>query len=147
MLDTNPQRGTIYLDDLKIGMSVQVSTTITQADIEVFAKVSGDHNPIHLDAEYGANSIFKSRIVHGSHTASLFSAAIGEYLPGHGSIYMGQTLKFIAPVRADDTVTTTVTITNVNYDNGHITVDCKATVGNRTVLTGEATVLAPSKDK
>ena len=103
MLDNNP-RGTICIEDIEMGMTRYIRKVITDQDIEKFAEISTDHNPVHLDDEYARDTIFEGRIAHGMLTAGLVSAVIGEQLPGHGTIYMSQSLKFLAPVRPGDLV-------------------------------------------
>ena len=143
MLDNMP-RGTIVIEDIEIGMTRHVRKTITDLDIELFAKVSTDHNPVHLDESYAQDTIFGGRIAHGMLTAGLISAVIGEQLPGHGSVYMGQTLKFLGPVRPGDTVEARVTVREIDHGKRRVTLDCVCTVGEKVVLKGEALVLAPS---
>lgn len=115
--------------------------TITDPDIVRFAEVSGDRNPVHLDAAYAARSPFGQRVAHGFLTGSMISAVIGMELPGPGSIYLGQTLKFLAPVRIGDTVTVSVEVIGVREEKRLITLrtDCTNQDGTL-VLTGEATV-------
>lgn len=137
--------GTICVEDLEIGMRRGVAKTITDADIEMFATVSMDHNPVHLDEEYAQDTIFGGRVAHGMLTAGLFSAVIGEQLPGHGSVYLGQTLKFTAPVRPGDRVEADVTVREIDHARRRVTLDCIARVGDTVVLKGEALVLAPSR--
>ena len=144
MLD-NMLRGTICIEDLEIGMSRQVVKTIEDYDIRLFADISTDRNPVHLDEVYAQETIFGGRIAHGMLTASLISAVIGEQLPGHGTVYMGQTLKFLAPVRPGDEVTARVTVREIDYSKRRVTLDCVCLVGEKAVLKGEALVLAPSK--
>ena len=91
MLD-NMQLGTICIEDLEIGMSREIAKTIEDYDIRLFADISTDRNPVHLDEVYAQETIFGGRIAHGMLTAALISAVIGEQLPGHGSVYLGQTL-------------------------------------------------------
>ncbi|MBB5514095.1 3-hydroxybutyryl-CoA dehydratase [Rubricella aquisinus] len=141
---TQIQRGTICVEDLEIGMSRSVMKTITQRHIELFAELSTDHNPVHLDEAYAQDTIFGGVIAHGMLTAGLISAVIGEQLPGHGTVYLGQTLKFLAPVRPGDTVEATVTVREIDHSRRRVTLDCRAEVGDTTVLKGEALVLAPS---
>lgn len=143
MLDNLP-RGTIVIEDLEIGMTRHVRKVITDEDIEKFAEVSTDHNPVHLDDDYAENTVFHGRIAHGMLTAGLISAVIGEQLPGHGTIYMGQTLKFLAPVRPGDTVLAEVTVVEIDHRKRRVTLDCQCSVGDTVVLKGEAKVLAPS---
>ncbi|MEO8972697.1 MAG: MaoC family dehydratase [Ktedonobacteraceae bacterium] len=124
-----------------VGTRAERVRTITDADIVQFADVSGDHNPIHLDVEYAAHSQFGKRIAHGFLTGSLISALIGMDLPGAGSIYLGQTLKFLAPVYIDDTITASVEVTSIREDKRLVILrtDCTNQDG-KLVLTGEATV-------
>ena len=139
------ERGTICIEDLEIGMTRHVEKTVTDHDIMAFAEVSTDYNPVHMDESYAQDTIFAGRIAHGMLTASLISAVIGEQLPGHGTIYMGQNLKFLAPVRPGDTVRAEVSVADIDYSKRRVTLDCACRVGDTTVLKGEALVLAPSK--
>jgi len=147
MLDIrdNLPRGTICIEDLEVGMARSLSKDIRDADIAAFAEISTDHNPVHLDEDYARDTIFAGRIAHGMLTASLISAVIGEQLPGHGSVYLGQTLKFLAPVFPGQTVTASVTVAAIDLAKRRVTLDCVARVGDKAVLKGEALVLAPSK--
>jgi len=144
---TATEIGTIYLEDLEIGLSRSITKVIDEHAIELFAQVSEDRNPLHLDQAAGEASIFKTRIAHGMLSAGLFSALIGERLPGHGSIYMSQNLRFTAPVRIGDTVTATVTVTNIMPQKRRVALECIARVGDTTVITGDALVLAPTRAK
>lgn len=103
-------------DDIKVGDEASLTKTITDADIVNFAALTGDTNPIHLDAEYAAHSMFGERIAHGMLTAGLISAVLGTRLPGPNSIYLGQDLKFVAPVKIGDTVTVTATVSEKRDD-------------------------------
>ncbi len=141
----NLPRGTIYIEDLKIGMTRHLRKQITDRDITLFAEVSTDNNPVHMDDEYAKETIFKGRIAHGMITAGLISAVIGEQLPGHGTVYMGQTLKFMAPVRPGDTVMAEVEVREIDHMRRRVSLDCRCTVGDTLVLKGEALVLAPSR--
>lgn len=144
MLDNLP-RGTIFIEDLEVGMSRYVRKVVTDRDIELFAEVSTDHNPVHLDEDYARDTMFGGRIAHGMLTAGLISAVIGEQLPGHGTIYMGQSLKFLAPVRPDDTVLAEVTVSEIDIAKRRVKLKCACSVDGTKVLVGEATVLAPSR--
>ena len=144
---TNSEIGTIYLEDLETGMSRSITKVIDERAINLFAEVSEDSNPLHLDEAAGKASIFKTRIAHGMLSAGLFSALIGERLPGHGSIYMSQNLRFTAPVRIGETVTATVTVTNIIPEKRRVALECVAKVGDTVVITGDALVLAPSRAK
>ena len=144
MLDNMP-RGTIVLEDLEIGMKRHVSKVVTDRDIALFAEVSTDHNPVHLDDDYAQDTIFEGRIAHGMLTAGLISAVIGEQLPGHGTVYLGQSLKFLAPVRPGDHVRAEVEVTAIDYAKRRVTMDTHCAVDGKKVLKGEAIVLAPSR--
>ncbi|MGC8202017.1 MaoC family dehydratase [Aliiroseovarius sp. PTFE2010] len=144
MLDNMP-RGTICIEDLEIGMVRSLRKVVTDEDIEMFAQVSTDRNPVHLDDAYAQDTIFEGRIAHGMLTAGLISAVIGEQLPGHGTVYMGQTLKFLAPVRPGDMVLAEVTVREIDFAKRRVTLDCQCSVGDTVVLKGEAKVLAPSR--
>ncbi len=146
MLDNthNLPRGTICIEDLEVGMKRHLTKQITDADIEMFAQVSTDHNPVHLDEDYAQDTIFGGRIAHGMLTAGLISAVIGEQLPGHGTIYLGQNLKFLAPVRPGDVVETQVEVLEIDYGTRKVRLATNCLIAGKKVLTGEATVLAPS---
>jgi 3-hydroxybutyryl-CoA dehydratase len=144
MLDNLP-RGTICIEDIEMGMSRYLQKVITDEDIELFARVSTDHNPVHLDDDYAQDTIFEGRIAHGMLTAGLISAVIGEQLPGHGTVYMSQSLKFLAPVRPGDLVRAEVTVTDIEFSKRRVKLDCKCTIDGKKVLIGEAMVLAPSR--
>ena len=139
------QKGTICVEDLEIGMSRMLKRKITQSDILLFSKVSGDENPVHLDEEYAQQTIFGRRIAHGMLTASLISAVIAEQLPGHGTVYLSQMLKFVRPVLPGQFVTTKVLVSHIEYSNRRVTLDCECKVDQKIVLAGEAVVLAPSR--
>ncbi|KAF0675779.1 MaoC family dehydratase [Profundibacterium mesophilum] len=143
MLDNMP-RGTICIEDIEIGMSRHLWKDVTDRDIELFSEVSTDRNPVHLDETYAQETIFGGRIAHGMLTAGLISAVIGEQLPGHGTIYMGQTLKFLGPVRPGDRVRAEVTVTAIDLPRRRVELATKCVVDGKVVLQGEATVLAPS---
>ena len=111
----------------------------------MFAEVSTDHNPVHLDESYANDTIFKGRIAHGMLTAGLISAVIGEQLPGHGTVYLSQTLKFLGPVRPGDRVTAQVEVVEIDLRRRRVKLDTCCLVNGKKVLAGEATVLAPSR--
>lgn len=144
MLD-NAIRGTVCIEDIEIGMTRQLKKIVTDRDIEMFAEVSTDHNPVHLNEDYANETIFGGRIAHGMLTAGLISAVIGEQLPGHGTVYLGQTLKFLRPVRPGDQVTTQVEVINIDLGRGQVRLNTYCLVDGKKVLEGEATVLAPSR--
>ena len=138
-------RGTVYVEDIEIGMKRGLRKEITDQDIELFAKVSTDRNPVHLDDDYAKGTMFKGRIAHGMLTAGLISAVIGEQLPGHGTVYLGQSLKFLAPVRPGDVVDVEVTATEIDLPRRRVTLETRAMVGDTLVVKGEALVMAPSR--
>ena len=144
MLDNFP-RGTICIEDIEMGMTRHLNKVVTDEDIEMFAKVSTDHNPVHLDDDYAQDTIFEGRIAHGMLTAGLISAVIGEQLPGHGTVYMGQSLKFLAPVRPGDMVLAEVEVIDIDHAKRRVQLDCRCKVDGKKVLIGQATVLAPSR--
>jgi 3-hydroxybutyryl-CoA dehydratase len=112
------ERDMVELDyeDIKVGDDASITRTITEANIGAFADLTGDTNPIHLDIEYAAKSMFGERIAHGMLVAGLISAVLGTQLPGPSSIYLGQDLKFMAPVKIGDTLTVTATVTEKRDD-------------------------------
>lgn len=142
---TTSEIGTIFLEDLSVGLSRSLTKIIGDHEINLFAEISEDRNPLHLDDDYAAKTMFKGRIAHGMLSAALFSAIIGERLPGHGTIYLGQNLKFTAPVKPGDEVTAVVTVTNINLAKRRVNLDCVASVGDTVVIKGEALVLAPKR--
>jgi 3-hydroxybutyryl-CoA dehydratase len=143
MLDNFP-RGTICIEELAVGMERSLRKVVTDRDIELFAEVSTDRNPVHLDDAYAQDTIFQGRIAHGMLTAGLISAVIGEQLPGHGTVYLGQNLKFMAPVRPGDMVEAVVRVMGIDHARRRVTLETFCRVGDTIVLKGEALVLAPS---
>ncbi len=136
---------TYYFEDLAIGMEASWARTVTEADLKAFADISGDYNPVHLDAEYAANTPFKKRIAHGMLSASYISTVLGTKLPGAGTIYISQTLNFKAPVHIGDEVMSTVTITELIEDKKRAIFNCACTVNGKVVLEGQAVIMLPSR--
>lgn len=135
-------------DELKLGDSARFSKTVTDADIYLFAGVTGDLNPAHIDETYAKGTFFKTRIAHGMLSAGFISAVIGTRLPGPGTVYMHQTLDFLAPVRIGDTVTATVEVIEKGEDKKRVRL--KTTCVNQEgvmVLDGEAMVSPPRPPK
>ncbi len=130
-----------FLEDMEVGMTAIYAKTITDADIVMFAGISGDTNPVHLDANFADQTAFKGRIAHGMLSASFISTVLGTRLPGPGCIYLSQSLKFRAPVKTGDTVTARVTVKDVNPDNKRIVLDTICTVGDSVVVDGEALLM------
>jgi 3-hydroxybutyryl-CoA dehydratase len=130
-------------DELVVGMSAEHAKTVTDADVVLFAGITGDFNPVHVDAEAAAQSMFGGRIAHGMLSAGLVSAAIAMQLPGAGSIYLAQTLRFTKPVRIGDTVTARVEVAELlSKGRVRLLTVCRNQKGE-TVLDGEATVMLP----
>ena len=131
------------IDDLQVGQSYTMGKTVTDADIVMFAGVSTDTNAVHLNEEFAKTLPFGGRIAHGMLSASFISAVLGAHLPGPGTIYLGQTLKFTAPVRITDTVNTTVTVKEIIKEKKRVILETVCKVGDTVVITGEATVMKP----
>ena len=135
----------VYLfKDLFLGQTASIRKTITEADILIYSGISLDTNPIHVDTESARQSIFGERIAHGMLVAGLISAVIGTKLPGPGTLYLDQSLRFIAPVKIGDTVTATVEVASLNVDRRRVKLKTICTVGDATVIDGVAYVQIPS---
>ncbi len=134
-----------YFEDMEEGMEDAFAKTITNADIITFAGISGDTNPVHLNHEFASETLFEGRVAHGMLTASFISTVIGTKLPGPGCIYVSQDLRFKAPVKVGDTVTATCTVTRMIPEKRMIEMETICSVGGKTVLDGQATILVPSK--
>lgn len=136
----------VTFDEISIDQTATYSKTLSEEDLILFAKVSGDVNPVHLDEDFAKNTPFKSRIAHGIYTGSLVSAALATVLPGPGTIYLGQSLRFKAPVRIGDTITITMTVVKKREDRKFVTLDCTAeNQEGETVMVGTAEVIAPTE--
>ncbi|MCG9054247.1 MaoC family dehydratase [Laribacter hongkongensis] len=135
----------VYLEDLQPGMSADYGKTITEADILLFSAVSGDNNPVHLNAEYAENTLFKTRIAHGMLTASFISTILGTRLPGEGTIFLSNSCKFKAPVRIGDTVTARCTVSVIDVEKKRVIFKTECWVKDTLVLEGEAVVMPPRR--
>ncbi|NLD34254.1 MAG: MaoC family dehydratase [Clostridiales bacterium] len=134
------------IGELKVGDKVSVTRAFSEQDVAAFAQVSGDHNPAHMDEEYAKGTMFKTRIVHGMLVGSLFSALLGTELPGVGSIYTGQTLKFTKPVHFGEEITASVTVKEIIAEKNRVILDCLAVnPQGEPVILGEATIMPPRK--
>lgn len=133
------------IPDLHPGMVAEIGRTVSEADILAFAGVSGDTNPVHLDAEFAAQTQFKERIAHGMLSAAFISAVLGTKLPGPGAIYLGQTLRFRAPVHVGDTVVARVTVKAVIAEKRRVVLETLCLVGDTVVVEGEATIYIPPR--
>jgi len=136
-----------YIEDLSEGMTASYAKTVTDADVVLFAGISGDDNPVHINQEFAENSMFKQRIAHGMLSAGFISAVLGTKMPGPGAIYISQSLKFKAPVHIGDTVKATVTILEVLAPKRRVTLKTVCTVKDTVIVEGEAVVMVNSRNK
>ena len=135
-----------FFEDLFVGQTAAFSKTITEVDVVMFAGISGDTNPLHLSEDFASQTMFGGRIAHGMLTGSLISTLIGTRLPGPGCAYMGQTLRFNAPVKLGDTVNTRATITALNEEKARAEMDTVCMVGDVVVIEGSALVKVPMRN-
>ncbi|MEZ5939364.1 MAG: MaoC family dehydratase [Hyphomonadaceae bacterium] len=131
-------------EELAIGMTVSIEHSVSEQDVKDFARVSGDHNPLHLDEEYAKTTIFGGRIAHGALAASYISAILGNDLPGPGTIFTDLELSFRRPVRIGDTVIATAEVIEMIPRGNRVTLDVKCEVGGKVVVKGKARVMVPS---
>ena len=135
----------ITIGEMTVGQSASFSKTITETDVVLFGGISGDLNPAHFNEEYAKDTIFKGRIAHGMLCASFISTVLGMHLPGPGTIYLKQDLKFLAPVRFNDTVTATCIVKEIITEKNRVVFECKVTnQDGKDVIVGEAMVMPPS---
>lgn len=131
-----------------IGQSACTAKTISETDVYLFAGITGDMNPMHVNAPYASGSLFGNRVAHGMLSAGLISAVLGMQLPGPGSVYLGQQLKFVRPVYLGDTITAQATITDIDREKNRAVLSTLCTnQKGEVVVTGEATMLLPAEDK
>jgi len=136
------------VDELNLGDKASHKKIITEKDIKKFGEITGDYNPAHFDDEYAKKTIFKKRIAHGMLVGSLFSKLLGLELPGPGSIYISQTLKFKRPVYFGDEIRAEVKIIELNKERNRVTFECVAcNQNNEEVVVGEAVLMPPKKEK
>ncbi len=135
----------VFIEDMEEGMSARLTRRLDEKAVRTFAALTGDVNPVHLDAAYAAETPFKRPIVHGMLTASLISAVLGTQLPGKGAIYVSQSIQFRAPVYVGDDVTAEVTVTAIDTRRRRVTFATRCLVGDKEVLRGEAVLIAPSR--
>lgn len=133
----------IPIEDIKVGMKVSYSQTITDADIKAYAGVSGDHNPVHVSQEYAEQSRYGKRLAHGMISIGFFSALFGMRLPGPGCVYVAQSIKFKRPVYIDDTVTAIAEVTEVCIEKKRVYFTTNCYVKNKVVISGEAEIYIP----
>ena len=134
-----------YLEDLVVGMSDIFAKTVTEADVVMFAGVSGDNNPVHVNQLFAERTVFKERIAHGMLSASFISTVLGTRLPGPGCIYLKQSLDFRAPVKVGDTVVARATVQDIDASKRRIVLRTVCQVGETVVVDGEATVMVTSR--
>ncbi len=137
--------GGYYFEDLTVGMKDSFAKTVTDADIVMFAGVTGDTNPVHIDSAYASGTMFKGRIAHGMLTASFISTVCGTRLPGPGCIYMKQSLVFKAPVMINETVIAEVEVAELNAERKRVVLRTVCRVGDKVVVEGEALLMVPSR--
>ena len=133
----------LYFEDIETGMSASFEKVVSEQDVEAFAGLSGDWNPLHLDEEFARHTRAGERVVHGMATASLISTLVGCKLPGPGCLWMGQTLKFLKPVRAGDLVCARAEVVETIEGRQRIRMRTTCRVGDTTVVEGEALVWVP----
>lgn len=138
-------RSGYFFEDIELGMEASFAKTVSEADIVSFADISGDKNPVHLDADYAAKTMFKDRIAHGMLTAGYLSAVFGMQLPGPGAIYISQTLNFKGPVRIGDKVIAKVRVLEMFPAKRRVRFECLCTVNDKSVLEGEAMLMVPGR--
>jgi len=136
----------MFFQDISIGQSAELTRLVSDSDIQGFAELSGDRNPVHLDEDYAKTTPFRGRIAHGMLSAIFISTLFGMKLPGPGSIYVSQTLRFKAPVRIGDRVTARVEVTALIPEKKFVTFRTTCSVGSKLVIDGEATLMVPSRD-
>lgn len=142
-MDSIEFKTVIPFENIKVGMFVSYSQTITDADVKAFAGLSGDHNPVHVNDEYAESSRFKKRIAHGLISGSFFSALFGTKLPGPGCVYVAQSYNFKRPVYLGDTVTAMVIVTSIDENKRRVFFDTVCKVKNKIVIDGSAELYVP----
>ena len=141
-----PKLANITYEEITVGQTASYSRLVEERDIALFAAVSGDVNPVHLDADFAAGTVFGERIAHGMLTGAFISAALAMELPGPGTIYLGQSLRFRLPVKIGDTLTVTLEVTDKQDRRNIVTLDCRAhNQAGKLVATGTAEVIAPAQ--
>ena len=136
-----------YFDELKPGSSASFEKTVSERDVQLFGEVSGDFNPVHFDEDYARRTVFRGRIAHGVLSLSYISKVLGMDIPGPGTIIVGATTRFKAPVRIGDTVVTTCTVREIMPEKRRVMFDCVCKVGDTVVVEAETLVMAPARPK
>ena len=134
------------INEITVGDTASQLVEIKEENVETFGRITNDYNPAHFDSEYASKTIFKKRISHGMFVGSLFSKVFGMDLPGKGTIYIGQSLRFKKPVYFGDVIKAEVTVKEINLERNRVYFDCVAyNQNNEVVITGEAEVMPPKK--
>ncbi len=136
-----------YLDELKVGMSAETSMVVTGERIDLFAKVTGDYNPIHVDADFAAGTQFGKRIAHGALAASLISAILGNDLPGPGAVFVELNMRFRRPAFIDDEITARAEVAEINERTGRVKMKVSCSVNGKQIIRGNAGVVVPKRPK
>ena len=134
-----------FIEDLRLNQTEEFEKKITEKDINEFAKLSGDDNPVHTNSDFAKKTIFKQKVAHGFLSASLISMLIATKLPGPGSIYLSQNLKFLAPVFIDDLVRVKVTVEEIDQEKKKVKLQTECFKNEKKIISGEAVVLVNSK--
>ncbi len=135
----------LFIEDLKTNQQATYEKTINEEDINLFSKITGDNNPVHIDEEFAKRTIFKKRIAHGFLSGSLISTVIATKLPGPGSIYLKQNLKFLAPVFIGSTVTAKVTVEEIKLELKKVLLLTECFIDEKKILTGNAEIMVSSR--
>ena len=144
-LETFKKLHGFFIEDLQLDQTDKIERKITQKDIDNFAKLTGDNNPVHTNLDFAKKTIFKQKVAHGFLSASLISTLIATKLPGPGSIYLSQNLKFLAPVFIDDLVIVKVTVKEIDHEKKKVKLQTECFKNEKKIISGEAIVLVNSK--
>ena len=144
-LETFKKLHGFFIEDLQLDQTDKIERKITQKDIDNFAKLTGDNNPVHTNLDFAKKTIFKQKVAHGFLSASLISTLIATKLPGPGSIYLSQNLKFLAPVFIDDLVRVKVTVKEIDHEKKKVKLQTECFKNEKKIISGEAIVLVNSK--
>lgn len=144
-MSTHKELHGLYFEDLHVGQTAVYARTLTETDIVLFAGVTGDNNPVHINEIFAQDTPFSGRIAHGMLTASFISTVLGTKLPGPGAIYLSQTMRFKAPVRAGDTLVARATVKELVAEKRRCTLTTTVSVDDKVVVEGEAIVLVAAK--
>ena len=137
----------VALDEMEIGQSAEAVRTVSEEDLDMFAKVSGDYNPVHMDEEFARATPFRGRIAHGALVASFISGVLGNQLPGPGAIFLGLNMRFSRPVRIGDEVTTRVEVKSIDLKSRKAVMDCVCLVEGQVAMQAEAEVMLRKRRK